>query len=55
MLIHLDLMFYVLKNYMDTIIWAELCVAGKKWVVIENNRLANTTLNRFQAHELCGL
>jgi hypothetical protein len=30
MLIHLDLMYYMLKNYMDAIIWAELCVLGKK-------------------------
>jgi len=30
MLIYLDPMFYMLKNYMDAIIWAELCVLGKK-------------------------
>jgi len=31
MLIHLDLMFYMLKIYMDAIISAELCVLGKKY------------------------
>jgi len=34
-----------------------LIVVGSKsiWAVIEKNGPANTTLNRFRAHELCGI
>ena len=47
MLIHLDLMFYMLKNYMDAIIWAELCVLGK-------NGLNFMGLGKIWA-EICGI